>query len=56
MVQFFLFCNKMYGAMTKYDNGDDNGYNDKNEYGNNNKNAASGSGIDDLIFDPIMMP
>ena len=38
--------------MTKYDNG----YDDQNEDGNDNNNAASGSGSDGLIFDPIKTP
>ena len=34
----------------------DNGYNDMNEDGNDNDNAASVSGYDDTIFDTITIP
>ena len=40
-----LFCNRTNKAMSNYgvgyDNGDDNWYEKRNKYGNNNKNAAS---------------
>ena len=41
---------KNYGIL--YEDGD----NDGNEDGTNNDNAASGSGSDGLIFDPITTP
>ena len=47
-----LFCNKTYGAMTNYDDGDEDG----NKHRNDNKNVASGSGSNVLIFDQITMP
>ena len=46
-------CNdETYGAITNYDDGDDNG----SEDGNDDDNAASGSGSDGPIFDPIATP
>ena len=42
--------------MTNYHYGDDNIDNNRNEDGNDDDNAASGSGSDGPIFDPIMTP
>ena len=41
--------------MTNHDVGDDDRDNGKNEDGNNGDNAASGSGSDGPIFDPIVI-
>ena len=43
-----LCCDEIYGAMTNYDDGDNDG--------NKDDNAASGSGPDGPIFDPITTP
>ena len=43
---------KIYGAMTNHNDRDD----DRNEDENYDDNAASGSGSDGLIFDPIATP
>ena len=51
-----LCCNKTYGAMTKYDYRDNARDNDRNKDGNYDKNAATGSGSDGPIFDPITTP
>ena len=52
-----LFCNVKYGAMTNYndrdDDGDDDADEDGNEDGNDNDNAASGSGYYGTIFNTI---
>ena len=50
-----LCCDKTYGTMKNYNNGDDDGYNNEKN-GNDNENAVSGSGSSGLIFDPITMP
>ena len=42
--------------MKIHDDGDEDGDNDGNEYKNNNVNAASGSGSNGKIFDPIVTP
>ena len=42
--------------MTKYNDGYDGGDNDVNKDGNNDNNAAAGSGSDGPIFDPIRVP
>ena len=47
-----LCRNKIYGAMTNHNDRDD----DRNEDENYDDNAASGSGSDGLIFDPIATP
>ena len=44
-----LFCEKIYNAMTNHNDGDNNRNEDKKYDGN----AASGSGSDGPIFDPI---
>ena len=51
-----LCCDKTCGATMNYDERDDSGGNDRNEDGNNNDSAASGSGYDGPIFNPITMP
>ena len=45
-------CDKTYGAMTNHNDGDNDGNEDKSDDGN----AASGSGSDGWIFDPIATP
>ena len=47
-----LCCHKTYGTMKKYNGEYDNIYND----GNDDDNAASGSGSNGLILDPITKP
>ena len=42
--------------MTNYNGGDDDGDEGGNVYGNNNDNAAYGSGSDVPTFDPIITP
>ena len=51
-----LFCDETYSAMTKYDDADDERDNYRNEDGNNNDNATSGSRSNDLIFYLITTP
>ena len=51
-----LCCDKTYGAMKKYYNRDEDVDNYGNEDGNDDENAASGSGSVGPIFDPITMP
>ena len=51
-----LFCNKTYGAMTNHNGRDDDGDNDGNKDKNDDNNAASRSGSDGPIFDPIATP
>ena len=52
-----LSCDKTYRKMEKYDDGDDDQKNNGRKKGrNDNHNAASGSGYDDLIFNLIIMP
>ena len=41
---------------TNYNGGDDDGYDNRNEDANENDNAASGSGSDGTIFNPITAP
>ena len=41
-----LCCDKIYRAITNYDNRDYNGVNDGNKDGSDDENAASGSGSD----------
>ena len=48
-----LCCNKTYGAMAKYNNGDDDGDNDENKDGNDDYNASAGSRSDGPIFNLI---
>ena len=43
-------------TMTNYYGGDDDGYDNRNEDANDNDNAASGSGSDGSIFNPITTP
>ena len=50
-----LCCNKIYGAMTNHDNGDDDVDNVRNEDVNDN-NAASRSIYDGLTFNVIATP
>ena len=45
-------CDDTYGAITNYDNGDEDG----NKNGNYDDNAASISGSNGLIFNLITMP
>ena len=47
-----LCSDETYGAMKNYDDGDDDGNEDRND----DDNAASGSGSDGLVFDPITTP
>ena len=51
-----LCCNETYGAMTNYDNRDDDGDNYGNKDVNDDDNAAFGSGSDGPIVNPIMTP
>ena len=51
-----LCCDETYGAMTNYNDEDDNGDNYGNKDGNDDDSAASESGSDGLIFDPVTMP
>ena len=51
-----LCCDETYGAMTNYNNGDDDRDNDGNKDGNDDDNAASESGSDGPIFDVISTP
>ena len=51
-----LFCDKTYGAMMNYNNRYYDVDNGKNKDGKYDKNAASGSGSDGMIFDPTMTP
>ena len=44
---------KRYGAMANYGDGYDGRDNDRNTHGNNDKNCASGSVYDGMIFDLI---
>ena len=46
-----LCCDETYGAMTNYNDEDDNGDNYGNKDGNDDDNAASESGSDGPIFD-----
>ena len=48
-----LCHDETYGAITKYNNGEEVRDNDRNEDGNDNNNVTSGSGSDGLVFDPI---
>ena len=43
-------------TMENYEDGDDDEDDDRKEDGNNDKNGASGSGYDGLIFNPITTP
>ena len=47
---------KKYGAMEKYNDGDNNRDSYRNKDWNDDGNATSGSGSNDPIFDPITTP
>ena len=49
-----LWCDKTYGVMTKYDNGDDDRDDNVNEDGNDDDNSAYISGSDGPIFGLII--
>ena len=51
-----LCCDKTYGTIKNQDDGDDDRDNFGNEYRKKNANAASGSGSNGLIFNPIATP
>ena len=51
-----ICCDKIYGAMTKYDGRDEDRDNDGNKYGNNNKRSAPRSVSYGQIFNLTTTP